>query len=160
MAKRGTQKGKILELLRILEAESDEDHPLSTATLIQRLGERGLAAERKSIYTDLEVLEELGYDIHRVHGAKGGAYLGQRDFELAELKLLVDAVQASRFITKKKSDALIKKLENLTSCYQGRTLQRQVFVGGRVKSMNESVYYLVDAIHRHCPAKADLLSLL
>lgn len=147
MAKRGEQRGKLLMILEILRRETDEDHPISTPRLIERLAQRGIAAERKSVYADLDTLEGLGYDIHRASGAGGGVYLGQREFELAELKLLVDAVQAGRFITKKKSDILIKKLENLTSRHLGGQLQRQVYVGGRVKTMNESVYYLVDAIH-------------
>ena len=110
-------------------------------------------AERKSIYSDLDVLSDLGYDVHRRSGPGGGAYLGAREFELAELKLLVDAVESSRFITKKKSAALIAKLEGLTSRHQARTLQRQVFMGQWVKSMNESAYYCVDAIHTAIAAR-------
>ncbi len=112
-----------------------------------------MSAERKSIYSDLDVLSDLGYDVHRRSGPGGGAYLGAREFELAELKLLVDAVESSRFITKKKSAALIAKLEGLTSRHQARTLQRQVFMGQRVKSMNESAYYCVDAIHTAIAAR-------
>lgn len=147
MAKQAAQKGKLLQILQILRSQSDENHPLTTAQIIERLDALGISAERKSVYADLAALEELGYDIQRLPGARGGVYLGAREFELAELKLLVDAVQASRFITRKKSDVLIQKLERLTSCWQGSALQRQVYVGGRVKSMNESVYYSVDAIH-------------
>lgn len=147
MARSENQKRKLLLLLDYLRAESDEDHPVTTQTLVSYLQERGVSAERKSVYADLTVLAEHGYDIRRLPGRSGGVYLGSREFELPELKLLVDAVQASRFITKKKSDALISKLEGLTSRHQATQLQRQVFVGGRVKSMNESAYYSVDAIH-------------
>lgn len=141
------QKAKLLLILDYLRAESDEDHPVTTGALVDYLAANGVRAERKSVYADLTVLSGHGYDIQRIPGRSGGVYLGSRDFELPELKLLVDAVQASRFITKKKSDALISKLEGLTSRHQATQLQRQVFVGGRVKSMNESAYYSVDAIH-------------
>lgn len=147
MAKSENQKRKLLLLLDYLRAESDEEHPVTTQTLVDYLKSQGVNAERKSVYSDLNALSDHGCDIQRVPGRNGGVYLAGRDFELAELKLLVDAVQASRFITKKKSDALIAKLESLTSRHQATQLQRQVFVGGRVKSMNESAYYSVDAIH-------------
>ncbi len=147
MAKGENQKGKLLLLLDYLRTESDEEHPVTTQTLVDYLNAQGVSAERKSVYSDLTALADHGYDIQRIPGKNGGVYLGQRDFELPELKQLVDAVQASRFITKKKSDALIAKLESLTSRHQATQLQRQVFVGGRVKSMNESAYYSVDAIH-------------
>ncbi len=147
MARQSNQKGKVLALLDYLWRETDEDHVASTAEILDHLARRGISAERKSVYADLETLADWGLDIQRVRGPKGGVYLGQREFELAELKLLVDAVQASRFITGKKSDALIGKLGGLTSRHQAKALRRQVFVGDRVKSMNESVYYSVDAIH-------------
>lgn len=147
MARQSNQKGKVLLLLDYLRRETDEDHPASTAELLAFLAQQGVRAERKSIYADLDTLAAWGYDIQRVRGPRGGVYLASRDFELAELKLLVDAVQASRFITGKKSDALIGKLSQLTSRHQAKSLRRQVFVGDRVKSMNESVYYSVDAIH-------------
>lgn len=147
MAKQANQRGKLLLLLEYLKRETDEDHPATTQDILEYLEKNGVGAERKSVYSDLDVLEAAGYDIHRRSGPGGGTYLGERDFELAELKLLVDAVQSSRFITRKKSDALISKLEGLTSRHQARALQRQVFVGDRIKSMNESAYYSVDAIH-------------
>ena len=147
MARSENQKTKLLLLLDYLRRETDEDHPVTTKTLVDYLQSRGVKAERKSVYSDLTALGDYGYDIQRVPGRTGGVYLGSREFELPELKLLVDAVQASRFITRKKSDALIAKLEGLTSRHQATQLQRQVFVGGRVKSMNESAYYSVDAIH-------------
>lgn len=147
MPKSENQKGKLLAVLDYLRTQSDEEHPVTTQMLVEHLKTRGIAAERKSVYSDLTALSDYGYDIQRLPGRNGGVYLGSRAFELPELKLLVDAVQASRFITKKKSDALIAKLEGLTSRHQASQLQRQVFVGGRVKSMNESAYYSVDAIH-------------
>lgn len=146
MAKAIHQKEKLLMLLQILRRESDETHPLTVPRLIEKLESMGLAGERKSIYDDMDALRRYGYDIVLMRGK--GYYLGEREFQLAELKLLVDAVQSSRFITAKKSNELIEKLENQASIYGAQTLQRQVYVTGRVKSMNESVYYNIDAIHK------------
>ena len=145
MSKLNHQKDKLLMLLQIFRLESDETHPLTVPRLIEKLQLRGITAERKSIYDDVETLRRHGYDIVLLRGK--GYYLGERDFQLAELKLLVDAVQSSRFITAKKSNELIEKLECQTSIYGAQDLQRQVYVAGRVKSMNESVYYNIDAIY-------------
>ena len=138
-------KEKLLLLLHIFQRESDENHPLSVPKLLDKLQANGILAERKSVYADVEILRKQGYDIVLQRGR--GYYLGERNFQLAELKLLVDAVQSSRFITVKKSHELIHKLEQQTSAYGAQTLQRQVFVAGRVKSMNESVYYTIDKLH-------------
>ncbi|MBQ3090276.1 MAG: WYL domain-containing protein [Oscillospiraceae bacterium] len=146
MAKSSSQKGKLIKLLGILFRQSDEEHPIAVPRLIQLLEAEGIPAERKSVYDDIEVLRSLDYDIQLQRTR--GYFLGERLFQLAELKLLVDAVQSSKFITAKKSNQLIEKLEKLTSRHQGQELQRQVFVAGRIKSMNESVYYTIDAIHQ------------
>lgn len=148
MAKSSNQKSKLLYLLDILKKESDEDHPLSTAYLIERLGEADISSERKTIYSDMECLSNYGYDICKKPGKYGGYYLGEREFELAELKLLVDAVQSSKFITVKKSRILIKKLSELAGRYEAGILNRQVDVFNRIKTMNESIYYNVDKLHR------------
>lgn len=143
------QKMKILYLLKILSENTDETHFLSSQELISRLSAYGIPAERKSIYDDIECLNRFGYDIVFVKAYKGGGYyMAGREFELPELKLLVDAVQASRFITLKKSRQLISKIEKLAGPYEGKQLQRQVFVAGRVKTENESIYYNVDMIHK------------
>ena len=147
MSKSANQKLKLLRLYQILLQQSDEEHPISIAQLIDELARWDISAERKSIYADLEALAELGVDVQSRKGRSAGWFIGQRDFELAELKLLVDAVQSSRFITHRKSDSLIRKLEKLASVHQARQLQRQVYVDRRVKSMNESIYYIVDTIH-------------
>lgn len=147
MAKRGNEKEKLLLILDYLRQETDEGHPATAQALLEMLERNGITAERKSVYADLDALGRHGLDLQRIPGPGGGVYLGQREFELAELKLLVDAVQASRFISRRKSDQLIAKLEGLASRHQAGKLQRQVFVGGRVKTMNESVYYAIDAIH-------------
>jgi len=145
MPRSAHQKEKLLVLLDILSRESDEDHPLSAPELISALEQEEIPAERKSIYDDIETLRDLGYDIVLERGQ--GYYLASRPFELAELKLLVDAVQSSKFISLRKSRSLIKKLEQLCSRHQAGALRRQVFVTGRVKTMNETVLYSIDAIH-------------
>ena len=147
MARSYQQKLKILCLLKILKEETDEKHPLTTTQLIERLLAYGIQAERKSIYNDIAALEDFGVDIIKVTQKPGGYYLGEREFELAELKLLVDAVVASKFITTKKSRELIHKLETLTSRENAKQLNRQVVVTNRSKAVNEKIYYNVDKIH-------------
>ena len=147
MAKSPNQKTKLLHLARMLLRQTDEDHPLTVAQIIQELERQGIKAERKSVYDDLEALRLFGLDVQSRKGKAPGWFVGAREFELPEVKLLMDAVQSSRFITQKKSDALIRKLESLASVHQARQLQRQVYVSGRIKVMNESIYYNVDKLH-------------
>lgn len=148
MAKSQNQKLKLLYLVDILERKTDEEHPLSAAQLIEELAKVDVSAERKSIYDDVEQLIRYGYDIvlnkSRVNG---GYYMASRRFELAELKILVDSVQASRFISPKKTRELIGKLEQLCSVYEEKQLKRQVYVLNRIKTENEQVFYNVDMIH-------------
>ena len=147
MSKSANHKRKLPILAKLLLERSDEEHPISRQEMQDELERWGLSAERKSLYDDMEQLKALGLDVQSKRGRGGGWYIGQRDFELAELKLLVDAVQSSRFLTKRKSDALIRKLEGLTCVHQARQLQRQVYVDRRVKTMNESIFYNVDRLH-------------
>ncbi len=147
MAKTEGQKLKLLYLKEFLETQSDEAHPISTQKIIDHLASRGIAAERKAIYSDIECLLEFGMDIVHRPGRNGGYYLASRDFELPELKLLVDAVQSSKFLTSKKSMQLIEKLGRLVSIHEAGDLKRHVVVSGRVKTMNESIYYNVDTLH-------------
>lgn len=147
MAKSSNQKLKLLYLVELLRRKSDEDHPISVPEMISWLSTRGITAERKSIYDDIEALRVYGLDIVYRPGRNGGYFLASRDFELPELKLLVDSVQSSRFITEKKTLSLIKKVESLTSEHQAAQLHRQVYVTGRIKTMNESIYYNVDEIY-------------
>lgn len=148
MPKSPNQKMKPLLLQRILLERTDEDHGLTVPELIALLEEEGVAAERKSVYSDLQTLADFGLDIvKRKESGKVVYYVGARTFELPELKLLVDAVQSSRFITHKKSNQLIQKVEGFASRYQAQQLQRQVFVANRVKTMNESIYINVDKIY-------------
>ena len=147
MPKSPNQKTKLLHLYQILLHQTDEDHPITVAQMIEQLARHDIKAERKSIYDDLEALRLFGLDIQCRRGKTPGWFVGERDFELPEVKLLMDAVQSSRFITQKKSDALIRKLESLASVHQAGQLQRQVYVSGRIKVMNESIYYNVDKLH-------------
>lgn len=147
MPKRANHKRKLLVLARYLLKRSDEEHPLTLGQLQEELERWDAPAERKSIYDDMEQLRQLGFDVQTRRGVGGGWFIGQREFELAELKLLVDAVQSSRFLTEKKSGALIGKLESLASVHQARQLQRQVYVDRRIKTMNESIFYNVDRLH-------------
>lgn len=148
MPKSANQKMKLLYLLKILAEKTDENHCLSANDLIMELSKYDINAERKSIYDDIRCLTDFGYDILHVKKREtGGYYLAGREFELPELKLLVDAVQASRFITQKKSKDLIAKIEKLAGPYDAKKLQRQVLVAGRIKAENESIYYNVDEIH-------------
>ena len=147
MPKSPNQKTKLLHLYQIMLHQTDEDHPITVAQMIEQLARYDIKAERKSIYDDLEALRLFGLDIQCRRGKTPGWFVGERDFELPEVKLLMDAVQSSRFITQKKSDALIRKLESLASVHQAGQLQRQVYVSGRIKVMNESIYYNVDKLH-------------
>lgn len=147
MAKSSGQKLKILYLMKILLEQTDETHLLTVNELISKLSNYGISAERKTIYSDIDSLRQFGLDIIMERSNSCGYFVASRDFELPELKLLIDAVVSSKFITEKKSLELIKKLENLVSQYDASKLRRQVHVISRVKSMNDSIYYNVDALH-------------
>ena len=148
MPKSFQQKLKILYLMRVFSEKTDEAHPMSVKDLISYLESLGIHAERKTIYDDIETLRVFGMDIMNRRERPSGFYLASREFETAELKLLVDAVQFSRFLTVGKSRQLIQKLEHFTSIYQAKDLQRQAIVLDQVKNTNESIYYNVDEIHR------------
>lgn len=142
------QKLKIMYLMKILLEETDEDHDLTLNEIVEKLKAYNVTAERKSLYSDIENLRTYGLDIIGMQYGKTYHYkVASRQFQLVELKLLVDAVQSSRFITEKKSDELIAKLESYASKYEAKKLARQVNVNGRVKTMNERIYYSVDKIH-------------
>ncbi|KJS18745.1 MAG: hypothetical protein VR72_21240 [Clostridiaceae bacterium BRH_c20a] len=147
MAKGSNQKLKILYLMKILLEKTDEENTMTVNEMIAELDKYGIAAERKSIYDDLEALRHYGIDITSRKTRTTDYFVGNRLFELPELKLLVDAVQCSKFITHRKSNELINKIESLASKYQAMLLQRQVYVANRVKTVNESIYYNVDKLH-------------
>jgi len=149
MARSEKQKLKLLYIVKILMQNTDENHYLSMQELLSQLESYGVLAERKSVYSDIHLLQEFGYDIDtRKSKTNGGYALLSNEFELAELKLLVDTVQASKFITKNKSKKLIDKLEKFTSKFQAKELNRQVYVSNRIKTENENIYYNVDCINQ------------
>lgn len=147
MPKSDNQKLKIFYILDYLQRNSHEKHPIRASELIAMLEQQwGILCERKTIYSDIAALQEYGVDIVSIPGKNGGYYIASRNFELPELKLLIDAVQSSRFLTQKKSRELIEKLCNQCSIHDARLMRRDVLVDRRVKSMNETIYYNVDAI--------------
>ncbi|MCR5800814.1 MAG: WYL domain-containing protein [Lachnospiraceae bacterium] len=149
MPKGSNQKLKLYYLAKIMLQKTDDEHMLTMPEILKSLKAYDVTADRKSIYDDMEALRVLGID---VIGEKEGRnfyyHVGGKHFEIAELKLLVDAIQSSKFITEKKSNELIKKLTDMASLYEATQLKRQVYVQSRVKTMNESIYYSVDEIHR------------
>ena len=148
MPKGSNQKFKLYRLAQIMLERTDEEHYISMPEIMAALSEYDVTADRKSIYNDLRDLSVFGIEVEgEPIGNRYHYHVTNRSFELPELKLLVDAIQSSKFITEKKSYALIKKMETLASKYDAQKLQRQVYVSGRIKTMNESIYYTVDAIH-------------
>jgi len=147
MAKGANQKLKILYLMKILMEKTDEDNTITLNEMIAELEKYGITAERKSIYDDIESLRQYGIDITTRKTKTTDYFVANRLFEMPELKLLVDAVQCSKFITHKKSNELIKKIESFASVHQAMQLQRQVYVANRTKTLNESIYYNVDKLH-------------
>lgn len=141
------KKLKLLYLARFLQEQTDEEHPKTVQDMIAYLAHWGISAERKSIYDDLGLLQLYGMDIQGVRSKSYGYFLGQRDFQLPELKMLIDVVQASPFLTPGKSMELIGKLERLTSQPNARQLRRQVYVMNRPRTNNEQLYYAVDGIN-------------
>ena len=146
MPRGDNQKLKILYIWDYLQKNSHQDKPVRANELIHMLDLHGISCDRKTVYSDIAALQEFGVDIVCKTGRNGGYYLASHNFELPELKLLIDAVQSSRFLTEKKSRALIEKLCTLCSAQDAKLMQRDVYVSGRVKSMNETIYYDVDAI--------------
>ena len=143
------QKLRTLRLMEILLERTDDEHMLNASelcTILER--EYGISTDRRTIYTEMEILDKFGLDIQQKKGKCPGYYIGARDFELPELKLLVDAVQSSKFITEKKSKELIQKLEKLCCKSDADMLSKYVFIVNRPKTENETVYYNVDYIHR------------
>ena len=148
MAGSSQQKLKLLHLLNIFKHQTDEEHPLTAIQLAEELQKRGVTAERKSIYGDIVTLQEYGLDIMQTRVPARGFFLASRDFELAEVRLLMDAVQSAGFITPKKTKELVQKLEGLTSDYQAKEIGRQVYIDSRVKYNNEEIYYTIDKLHK------------
>ena len=147
---RGTnQKFKFTYLMKIMLEKTDDEHSLTMPQIMEELEKYDVTAERKSIYTDFQdMTEKFGVEIIKEQiGRETYYHVGAREFELAEVKLLIDAIQSSKFITQTKSRELITKIKSFVSEHQAKQLQRQVYINDRVKTMNESVYYNVDDIH-------------
>lgn len=149
MAKGNNSKLKLSYLIRIMLEKTDDEHGLTLPQILEELDRYGVTAERKSIYADFaDMTDKLGIEIIKEQiGRETYYHVGSREFEVAEVKLLIDAIQSSKFITEKKSNELIKKVKGLVSRHQAAQLQRQVYVHGRIKTMNESIYYNVDTLH-------------
>ena len=136
---------RLLFLLQILHEETDEAHMLTTGELVDSLAGKGVACSRKSVAGDLALLTDMGADILAVDGREKRYFIAERRFEVPEIRLLIDAVGSSRFITAKKSAALIEKLKALTSRHLAETLHQHLYAAERVKTSNKAVYYTVDA---------------
>ncbi|MBP1758919.1 MAG: hypothetical protein H6Q61_1168 [Firmicutes bacterium] len=154
--RRANQRQKVMAVYQILARESDRQHPVSLPTLIERLEAKGIPAERKSLYRDMDALREAGLPLAFRAGAEGGWYLEGRGFEPAEVKMLVDIVQAARFLTPRKSRELIDKLAGLLSRHDGETVRRQVSLDNRTKTENEAIYENVDHLHEAISAGRDV----
>lgn len=142
------QKLKLLYLAKIMQEETDDEHGLTMPEIIDKLAAYDIETQRKTIYDDLAILDDFGIEIVKTQvGSKTYYSAGSRDFEIAELKFLVDAIQSSKFLTPKKTEELIKKICSLVSNYDAKILNRHVYVAGRVKNMDESIYYSIDEIH-------------
>lgn len=147
---------RTIEILRLLREHTDEEHPMNASELIERLRAMGADVERRSVYRSLRELADAGYDIVRTPRKNQGFYLGQREFELPEVKLLMDAVQAARFITVKKSGELIRKLMGFVSRAQAEALWKSVFLEDRAKCANEQIYYSINAIYEAIRARRQI----
>ena len=147
MPKSDNQKLKIFYILDYLNRNSHEKHPVRASELMDMLqNQHNISCDRKTVYSDIAALQDYGVDIVSVPGKNGGYFIATRNFELPELKLLIDAVQSSRYLTEKKSRELIEKLCRECSVHDARLMRRDMLVSGRVKSMNETIYYNVDTI--------------
>lgn len=146
MAARNGQKLKLLYLIEILKSETDEDHPLSATEICDRLNAKGITAERKAIYDDVQKLIDFGYDIIKTRIPKSGFFLASREFEIPEIYLLTDAVRTAKFISPKKTRELVSKLDGMLSHYQAKKRERAIFVDNSGKCTNEEIYYTIDTI--------------
>lgn len=156
MPKSDGQKLKILYIRDYLERNSGPEHPVQAGELMEYLESLGIACERRTLVSDIRALQDYGLDIVSVRGPAGGYYIASGSFQIPELKLLIDSVQSARFLTRKKSRSLIQKLLRLCNRYDESLMGRQVVISGRVKSMNESIYYNLDAIQEAIAANRQI----
>lgn len=146
MPKSDYQKLSLLHIRDYLEQYSDAEHPVTSQQLIDMLADKGISCERKTIYANIAALQDYGVDIINQRGKNGGYYIASRIFDAPELKLLIDAVQSSRYLTESKSRDLIRKLCQQCNRYEANLMHRDIVIDRRVKTMNESIYYNVDSI--------------
>ena len=139
-------KIKYLKIWEILNRETDEEHPMSTATLIDKLAKVGISCDRRTLYRNIEELNQFGYEILCNRGKSNEYYVLDRSFDLPELQILMDAVQAASFITEKKTPVLIDKIAQLAGAQKAEVLKHNIVQFGTVKGTNESIYYLVNEI--------------
>lgn len=162
MSRDQNQKFKFLYLMKIMQAKTDDKHSLTMPQIMEELEKYEVTAERKSIYADFQdMTDKFGIEIIKAQiGRETFYHVGSREFELAEVKLLIDAIQSSKFITEEKSRELIKKVKGFVSEHQAKQLDCQVYVQGRIKTMNERIYYNVDDIHTAIATKKDSIQVL
>ncbi len=147
MAARFGQKLKLIYIIDILKRYTDEDHPMNATELCEQLAEKGISAERKAIYNDIEMLIYYGWDIVKTRGTKSGYFLGSREFELPEIYLLADAVRSADFITPKKTRELLSKIDAFLSVHQSSKREKITYISSRYKCKNEAIYYNIDKIN-------------
>lgn len=140
-------QNRTLLVLKYIWEHSDEEHQVTTKDILSYLEKNGINTISRRVKADVELLRDFGFDIEIVHSTQNRYYMYERNFELAEVKLLIDAVQSAKFITNKKSKKLIEKLSVFASEHQQSELERQLYVDKRVKTDNEGSYYSVDSIH-------------
>ena len=148
MAGNANSKLKLLRLMDILNEYSDEDHPLSAPELCAMLSDYGITAERKSIYNDISTLEEYGLDVIKSSDGKKGYFIGEREFQIPEIRLLLDAVRSAKFISPDKTKELSKKIQHGLSTYQRQELYDQVYYDDSQKEQNDKIYFVIDALSR------------
>ncbi len=156
MARHSGQKLKALYVLEILKKYSDEEHPLNSADIVGLLAERGISAERKSVYDDIAALEFYGYDIIKTDTPRVGWFIGEREFEVPEIYLLCDAVRSAKFISTKKTRELLKRLYSMLSVHQVKRREKDFFNDFAEKSGNEEIYYNIDKISQAIECKKQI----
>lgn len=156
MANNKKSKIKVLYLLKILQEETNAEHGLTMSQIIERLDAYGIPAERKSIYSDLDILREFDIDIKTYQRNPVEYAIERRDFSIGELMLMVDAIQSCRAITEKQAKTLITNIKQLATNHEQHLLDRRIHVARRIKSQNSSVFHAVDAIHQAIKAKCKI----
>lgn len=146
MTSENSRKIKLLKLWELLKSETDENHPMDTVEIISRLAKEGIEVDRKILYTDIETLNNYGYEVLKDRGRRNRYYVMDRGFDVPEVRILMDAVQAAGFVTEKKTEELLHKVAKLAGSKKGEVLKENIAKFSTVKSINESIYYSIDKI--------------